>query len=135
MGLKDDLYSRLSTYPGITALISTRIYPGVGPEGMTSSYAVYSVVSRRRVYSLGGFSHLTEYRVQVSCFAQLPLVSGEPRAQAIAEQVIAAMENWPATNSKVQSCLQDGQEDLPERAGSVVYEHVALDFLIQYEEE
>lgn len=125
MSLQSDLYTRLSSYSGLTALVGTRIYPVAASQTSTMPYCVYQVISRERQYSHQGFSNLERYRVQISCVAADPDV-----VRDVVTQVIAAMEGWPAANSMVQSCLHDG--DFDDFDEDVKVYHVPVDFLIWY---
>ena len=69
MGLIEDFYTRLTTYPGLTALISDRIWPVEAEQGVKEPYCVYEQVSGGRRYSHGGYSNLQRPRMQVSCYA------------------------------------------------------------------
>jgi hypothetical protein len=103
MSLKASLYTYLSTYAGLTALIGTRIYPsGDVPQGPVIPYCVYSRPNSERVYSHQGFSSLTDDNLQINCYSTTTL-----SVEAIEAQVIAAIEAWPATNGSVQAAFVD----------------------------
>ena len=125
MALESDLYTRLSGYAGLIALTSTRIYPLQAPEDVASPYCVYMTVSRARQYSHDGYGNLDRCRVQVSCYG-----TTYASAHAVAAQVTAAMEAWPASNTKVQSCLHDGEQDFFEEETETY--HVPIDFIVWY---
>jgi len=101
MSLKTSLYSYLSTYAGLVALVGTRIYPvGDVPQSPTVPYCVYSRPSSDRVYSHQGYSHLSEDDIQINYYD-----TTTAKVEAIEAQVIAAIEAWPAANSSVQMAL------------------------------
>lgn len=132
MSVETDLYGHLSTYAGLTPLTGTRIYPMKAPPGTASPYCTYQVVSDLRQYSHAGYSGLSRYRVQVSCFANDTKAGapGYPSVKAVAAQVLAAMEAWHSSNPKVQSCLLDGDHDEFEESVSAC--HIPLDFIVWY---
>lgn len=125
MSIKDDLSSHLSAYTGLATLIKKRIYPIRAPQGMKDAHCVYTIIGDQRQYSHNGFSGLEEARIQISIYA-----TTSPLAEQIKEQVIAAMEAWPAVNIKVQSCFQDNDQD--KYISDVELIHLPVDFLIQY---
>ena len=127
MTIQSALYSQLSTYAGLIALVSTRTYPGAAPDTVADPYCVFFQVSRRPVYTHQGATGLSEYRMQVSCFAKT-----YDSVKAIAAQVELAMEAWMAANSNVQACFLDDEQDINEEESE--YYHVPLDFLVQYGE-
>jgi len=128
MSFQSDLYSRLSGYAGLTALVDYRIYPATASPTSATPYCTYQIIHPQRFYSHQGFTGLVRYRVQVSCVAADP-----DTARNVATQVIAAMEGWPDANSAVQSCFHDGDFDEYDEQAEV--HHVPVDFLVHYGEE
>jgi hypothetical protein len=109
MSLKSSLYTYLSTYAGLTALIGTRIYPAAEvPQGL-KTYCAYSQLSNDRTYSHQGFSHLEDTDLQINCYAETTL-----SADAIAAQVTLAIEAWPAANADAQAAFVNTISDLYE---------------------
>lgn len=123
--IEEDLYSQLSTYEGLTALVKTRIYPLVAPQTVQVPFCVYTKISNERQYSHGGFSNLERVRMQVSCYAET--YAG---TRAVVAQVIAAIAAWPAVNAKVQAALQENEVDFYDD-GTQLY-HLPVDFFIWY---
>lgn len=123
MSIETDLYTQLSTHAGLTALVSTKIYPVLAPQKVDLPYCVYLKVSNVRQYSHQGFSNLERVRLQISCFAKT-----YSTAKDVAAQVIAAMEAWSA--SSVQAVIPDGEEDLYEEDTETY--HIPLDFIVWY---
>lgn len=119
--LQTQLYTQLSGYAGLSALVSTRIYPSKAPQTLTpsQSYVVYHQISERPIHSHQGYSSLREVRMQVSCMAK-----NYDAARAIAEQVKLAMDAW----TWPQACLRDGDTELYDPESGC--EHIALDFII-----
>lgn len=101
MSLKTSLYSYLSTYAGLTALVGTRIYPsGDVPQSPIVPYCIYSRPNSERTYSHQGYSSLNEDNVQINCYN-----TTTAGVEAIEAQVIAAIEAWPAADSDVQAAF------------------------------
>ena len=126
MSLETDLYSYLSTYAGLTALVSTRIYPiGEVPQKVNAPYCVYMLVSNERVYSHNGFSKLQESRIQISVYSATNLL-----AKQIRDQMILAMEAWESASTSVQSCEYAGEQDFYE--SEIQLKHIPIDFIVEY---
>ena len=91
--METTLYTRLSTYAGLTALVSTRIYPLIMPQGVT-----YPAVTYQRIATEPRESCMVEdvgwarARVQVTAWADT-----FTSAKAIAAQVRAALQRWTTT--------------------------------------
>ena len=121
----DVLYTYLSTYAGLIALTSTRIYPVDGLEQCAKPYIVYAVISEIRHYCHGGYSNLSEYRVQISCYGDT-LAS----ARAVADQVVTAMDAWPAANANVQASFFEN--DLYIFEENTKLHHIPVDYKVAY---
>jgi len=89
MGLIEDFYTRLSTYPDLVALIDDRIWPIEAEQGVKEPHCVYEQVSGGRRYSHNGYSNLQCPRLQVSCYADT-----YEMVKDIAAQVTTALESW-----------------------------------------
>lgn len=131
MSMETDLKTQLFGHAGLTALVGTRIRPVLAPGKLEAPYCVYMVVSQVRQYSHDGYGNLDRYRAQISCFTQdKDGSSGYGQAAAVAAQVIAAMEAWPAANVRVQACFLEDRGDLYEEETG--YYHIPLDFIVWY---
>jgi hypothetical protein len=131
VSIETDLHSHLAAYAGLTALVGTRIYPLKAKSDAATPYCVHQIISDVRQYSHSGFSGLSRYRVQVSCYGEdTEAASGYATVKAVAAQVVAAMEAWHTSNAKVQSCLcEDGPDDYNEATEAC---HIPLDFIVWY---
>ena len=126
MGLTTDFYTRLTTYAGLTALISTRVYGGDNaPDKATKPYCVYSQVSAGRKYTHGGYAGIQRPRMQVNCYAETYEVAKE-----VAAQVTAALESWSVANVQVGAAFQDNEVDLYEKDTGLYV--VPVDFFVWY---
>jgi len=125
VGLIEDFYTRLTTYPGLTALISDRIWPVEAEQGVKEPYCVYEQVSGGRRYSHDGYSNLQRPRMQISCYADT-----YEMAKGIAAKVTEALETWSSVN--LNGVFQQNELDLidPETGFYVV----SVDFFIWYRE-
>ena len=70
MTLEEGLYSRLTGYAGLSALIGTRLYPEVLPEGVTLPAVTYQIVSLADTADAAGGDNLMDTnRVQLTSYA------------------------------------------------------------------
>ena len=115
MSIETVLYNRLKTYPGLTAIISARVYAVIAPDEATKPYVTYQKISPGRDYSHSGYSGLQKPRIQVSSYA---LTYEE--AEAIDTQVTAALESWVGQDT-VQAVFKDGEREGYERDNELYY--------------
>jgi len=54
MGIEAGIYSRLSGSTAVTALVGTRVYPQVVPQGASYPNVRFAVISDEVVNALGG---------------------------------------------------------------------------------
>lgn len=107
--LSKALYTKLSGTAGITALVSTRIYPVVLPENVTLPAISYSVVAQPQIHSLEGVTALNSL-VQIDCWADTFLAS-----QNVAEAIANAINDFSGTigsEEKIHSSIQTGKQEL-----------------------
>jgi len=89
MILEEALFSHLSGYAGLTALVGTRIYLGKAPEGAEKPYVVFQQVSGPRIHAMGSDPTISQPRYQFTAWAQTLL-----GAKTVSVQVIAALKNY-----------------------------------------
>jgi hypothetical protein len=87
MTIETDLYTTLSNDAGVTALVSTRIYPNMAPESAAFPYAVYQMVSGGRLSTITGVGDAIRKRIQIGNHS-----ATYDEAKAVAAAVIAALE-------------------------------------------
>lgn len=109
------LYSRLSSDPGVSGMVGTRIYPwDAAPQNPVLPHIVYLVESSDAVESLRGSSGLCFADVRIDCVSDRYLTS-----QEIAEAVRLALQGaaWTAAGISVRGtrCI-DAASDRPEDA-------------------
>lgn len=127
--LEEGLYTRLSGVAGLTALVSTRIFPQVMPEGTALPALVYARVSGVRVQNLANSSGVAHPRMQIDVIA-----SSYSSAKAVAEQVRLALQDNSGTwgSTVVQHAIFLGDTDFFDDADGV--HRVSLDFEIWHDE-
>jgi len=129
MNVRAAIYSHLSGYAGLTALVSKRIYPGVLPQNCPYPAVNFFLVSSDPVEVMGGPSGMDIPYVQVS--VRDTTIDG---AAAVADQVKAAMRStWGAWGSATvhYSGLRNEHDLYEPETGTF---HIALDFEITIEE-
>lgn len=87
MTVETDLYDTLAAAAGVTALVSTRIYPIKAPESATQPYIVYSLIQADRFDTLAGSGDPALYRFQIECIGTTYASS-----KSVAAAVIAALQ-------------------------------------------
>lgn len=90
------LYSRLSTYAGLTALVSIRIYPVVAPQDVTNPYVTYQAISTKRESCMGSDTGDVAARVQISAWS-----ASYEEARSVIDQVRLALQRWSGTEASV----------------------------------
>jgi len=96
MSIETDLYSTLSGAAGVTALVSTRIYPGVVPESASKPCIEYSTVIGTRDATLSGVGNPDHKMIQINCHANT-----YTSAKSVASAVYSALEGNGYQESEV----------------------------------
>ncbi len=108
--------------PTVSALVGTRVYPLVLPQGVAYPAIRYQRIDTPRTYSKAGYEGDSRPRLQIDCWA-----TGYMDAKRLAEAVRAAMERYPHAVCEDE---QDGYEPEP---APPVYRRM-LEFRIWHEE-
>ncbi len=132
MIIEDALYSYLSTYPGLTALISDRVYPLKRPQKIKSPALTYQKISCPRLHTFGNDPGMATPRFQFSCFAE-----DYNTVKNIAEQVRFALQDYSGTMGGVDGVIVgavnlEDEVDLYEEDAEIF--RVDLDFIIWHKE-
>lgn len=99
--INEAIYSRLSGAAGVSALVSSRIYPGLAPQGTPWPFVVYWRDSSDYLTTLDAQTSVAESKFTVLCYAETYL-----GAEALSAAVRAALVGWTATSGpQVQHCL------------------------------
>lgn len=123
------LYSKLSGTAGLTALVSTRIYPDLMPQTPTMPAVVYQMISNHREERHRGQTGDARPRFQITCWAATPLA-----AAAVAEQVRLAVM---AMSGTIASVVITGVWNAGETRGyepDTLRFYAALDFFVGHVE-
>lgn len=108
MTLMEQVQEKLVASPAVTALVATRIYPSVAPQGMASPRVVVTVVSDVPESTLNSAAEdeLKTARVQVDCYAKQYL-----DAHAVATAVMAVLGNLARPAPELSAWLESGPLD------------------------
>jgi len=123
------VYTRLSTFAGLAALVSLRIYPNIMPQNTTMPACVYNVVSAQREKAMTPVTVMTTKRIQVNSYG-----TTYASAKAVSEQVRAALQWWHGTVSGVVVHYSELQNDMDFYDDAAFLHGVMNDFLITFTE-
>ena len=138
MDICEALYKYLSTYSGITTLISTRLYPVVIPQGVTYPAVSFQKISMQRVHAFQQDTGLTSAMIQVSTWAKTDSTKkGYAHCQAVSSQIRAALQNYSGVMGgtggvTVNAVLIESEMDDYEEASEVYVVH--QEYEIWYQE-
>jgi len=107
MTLEEGLYSYLSTYAGLTALVNLKIHPLMKPQDTELPAVVYTKLSNDRLRSpVGGNWGMQNVTYQLAAYADT-----FAEAIAIREQLHAALLNYTGLMGTVtvQGCFSVGE--------------------------
>jgi hypothetical protein len=110
MSLKTALYSYLSTTSAITALVSTRIYPDMAPEGAALPYIVYSFVAGNHERHMGAACDFASRLVQFDVYGATA-VSVEAVFQVLSDALEAKRGTIGSENLVVLSSGIESERD------------------------
>lgn len=92
MSLEASLFTFLTGAAGVTALVGTRVFPGVIPQGAAQPAIVYAKRSRNRQQLFCGTDGLKQTRVDIDCYA-----TSYRQSVLLANAVTAALEDFSGT--------------------------------------
>jgi len=121
------LYTRLQAVAALTALVSTRIYKGHLPEGITGARIVYQRISATRERVLGGPLGGCSARYQFDIFADT-----RDSMEAVRKQLRLALDGYSGTSASVaiHSCWL--LNDFDEYDAEVKQFRASLDFEVTF---
>ena len=127
MTIEEGLYDYLSSDVGVSALLSSRIYPGTLPQNWTAPAISYQRISGERNRILSGPDDRATPRIQIDCWADS--YSG---ARALAEAVRSAIDGYAGLmgTTQVGSVVLESDTDFYEPDTNVY--HVSMDFWISH---
>ena len=130
MSLETGLYTALTGDAGVSALVGTRIYPEIMPQGVTYPAISYQRISTTRTNMLSGVDDFTQVRVQVDCWDDS--YSG---VKALSAAVKSAIDGVTALGTEaVHHCFMDSERDLSQFDGDREDRRVSMDFMVYLNE-
>jgi hypothetical protein len=121
MPVQNEIYSRLSTYAGLIALVGMRIYPLTIPDKEPLPAVTYFIVSDVPEHAMGADADIETIRLQISCWAD-----DYDAAKAIEVQVKTALSRYRGGN--IKDCFFDNSLDLYD--GNEDIYHIPIDFIV-----
>lgn len=124
------IYTRLSTYADVLAIVSTRIYPMRLIQNVTFPAISYDRVSTDvRDLTHTGTNQTAQGTFQISCFAENPKI-----AKQLGAAVVKALHGWKGTVSgeKIFRSMVLNETDLFDEEVNIF--QVAVDVAIMYRE-
>lgn len=137
MTIEAVIFTRLSTFAGLSALVATRVYPVNLPQDVAMPAISYRRINAARVSAMGVDTGLVRATFQFDCWSggHADGTGGTfDEARAVADQVIAALKRWRNTSGTVvQDSFLTRDLDLPPEEDGRTY-HSEVEFEIFYEE-
>jgi hypothetical protein len=87
MGIEAGIYSRLSGSTAVTAILGTRIYPQVVPQGASYPNARFTIISDVILHASTGDTSLRQASIQVDCYSANSYSGAIDIAEAITKQL------------------------------------------------
>ena len=123
--MEEAIINRLLATAGVTALVGTRVYPGVRTQGAALPALVFNRISGVRDYTMIEASGQVESRVQIDAWA-----ASYAAAKTLARAVRASLSGIAGTYSgvEVQGVFLDGERDSFEGEAPDRLYRVSMDF-------
>lgn len=86
MSLKGDLFTYLSTQPGITAIISAKVFPEIAPTSEDLPYITFAIMSTENVHNFDAASRFSIHHYQIDCWGTTAL-EADNLAEAVREEL------------------------------------------------
>lgn len=97
MTVEASLYTRLSTWPALLALVSDRVYPMILPQNCTLPAVTYQrIASQPRVLAMGTDPGMARPRFQITAWAV-----DFDTARAVIDVCRLALERWRSSGSSI----------------------------------
>jgi hypothetical protein len=87
MGIEAGIYSRLSGSTAITALVGTRVYPQVVPQGASYPNIRFAIITDEVVHGMSGPTTLRQASLQIDCYSQNSYSGSISIAEAVMNQL------------------------------------------------
>ncbi|HRJ40833.1 MAG TPA: DUF3168 domain-containing protein [Caldilineaceae bacterium] len=132
MSIEAALWAELTGDAGVSALISTRLYPEHLPQSPTYPAATYRRISTLPVYCRANNGRFQQVRIQIDCYAET-----YASALALADAITAAMEGWtqasgPRVDRAYVANRQDNFADLLGEDGEIGLYQESVDFFVWF---
>jgi hypothetical protein len=93
------IYSKLTASSAITAIVGSRIFEGVAPQGTTAPWIVYSSLAPTDTYAIGAIRIMTRDQWLVRAVAQTASFGGD--IGTLADAIEAALHGTDGTSGAV----------------------------------
>lgn len=134
--VEEALTARLKTFPGLSALVGTRVYPVKLPQSPTYPAVSYQRTGRTQHHAMGADANVREARFQVSGWDP-----SYATAKGVATQMRLALDRWRGTQSNgvvIQDTLIENEMELDDEgivtATTKGGTHALLDIVVFHEE-
>lgn len=137
MDINQALFTYLSGYAGLSALVSNRIYPDILPQGMSDAAVAYQLIDEDEVDTFHQpASTMITGRYQFDSYA--PTRAG---ANAISDQIRAAFKNYSGVTGGAGGVTVNAVEKInrtttaeTDREGHIIAYRTISEFEISYQE-
>lgn len=108
MTIEAAVYDRLTTFAGLTALISTRTYAQILPTTPTPPACTYTVISTSIIGGMGSDAAIERARIQVTAWAET-----YEDAKNVSQQIRAALQRYRGTHAgtEIKALFLDNESD------------------------
>ncbi len=96
MTINNAIFSRLTGFAGLSALVSARIYPVNAPQDASMPYVTYQRISNFKIGLLGTDTDISEPRYQIDVYS-----ASYVSCRDVADQVVLAMQRWQGIEAGV----------------------------------
>jgi hypothetical protein len=123
--IEELIYTRLSTFAGLTTLVSTRIYPVIMPQGTIKPAVTYQLISSPRGKAMGSDPGMVTARYQFIAWATTNL-----EARNVTKQVRLALERYRVAG--IEDCFIETEYDVFDEAA--ILHGRGLDVIVNHTE-
>lgn len=134
--IETGIYQRLTNDSSVSALVSTRVYPVLLPQGCDVPAIRYTNISRPPVNHKKGASGLTQSRIQVDCYDKT-YEGAKTLGKAVRLAMIKEGGTWGGCPVSVCRNVDhtDETEEIDVQGNIKIYFNASMDFLIWHGED
>ena len=123
------LYDLLSTDAGVSALVSTRIFPAIMEQGVTMPALCYTIIGGTKVAALTQDTDIAETLVQIDCYAET-----YPAVRDLHQAVLTALQRYEGTNAGIviDDIVVEDEQDIREEDTKLF--RTSVDYLVRFRE-